>query len=94
MAEEERRYWFGPRRFGWGWSPVSPEGWVITAAIAVVGMVASRALRGRPFSQLGVALVTTSALVLIAMATGTRPGSTMLGSGARKALTGTGIDHT
>lgn len=23
--------WFGPRRFGWGLGPVSPEGWAVTA---------------------------------------------------------------
>jgi len=85
MAEEERRYWFGPHRLGWGWSPVSPEGWVLTAALALVGIVASRALRRRPLSQLAVTVVSIAAFILIAMATGTKPGSTLFGSGKRTA---------
>jgi hypothetical protein len=96
MAEEQRRYWFGPHRFGWGWSPVSPEGWVFTAALALVGIVSSRALRRRPFSQLAVAVIATAAFMLVVMATGTKPGSTLCGggSGERKASGGTGIDPT
>ena len=30
--------WFGPKRFGWGWGPVSWEGW---AAIVGGGLVAA-----------------------------------------------------
>ena len=85
MADAERRYWFGPHRLGWGWSPVSPEGWVITIVLAVVGVVASRALRRRPLLQLGVTIITTAAFVVIAMATGTKPGSTLFGAGKRTA---------
>jgi hypothetical protein len=36
-----RKAWFGPRRLGWGLSPVSPEGWTVTAvAIAAVVVLA------------------------------------------------------
>ena len=30
-----RKAWFGPRQLGWGLSPVSAEGWAVTAAAAV-----------------------------------------------------------
>ena len=30
--------WFGPRSFGWGWDPVSWEGWVSTAAWFVASL--------------------------------------------------------
>ncbi len=35
-----KRGWFGPKRFGWGASPVSWEGWVATIvfAIALIGV--------------------------------------------------------
>jgi hypothetical protein len=34
------KVWFGPRRFGWGLEPVSPEGWAVTAATVLVSAVA------------------------------------------------------
>ena len=40
--------WFGPRRFGWGLSPMSPEGWVLTAASLVATFVLARVL-GSPW---------------------------------------------
>jgi hypothetical protein len=27
--------WFGPKRIGWGWRPVTWQGWLITVAIPV-----------------------------------------------------------
>jgi hypothetical protein len=37
-----RTAWFGPRRLGWGLSPVSPEGWaVVVVAVAAIAGVAS-----------------------------------------------------
>jgi hypothetical protein len=35
-----RRGWFGPKRIGWGISPRSWEGWVVTAVL-LVGLAAS-----------------------------------------------------
>lgn len=35
--------WFGPRRLGWGLSPVSVEGWVATAAFSGVVTWVARA---------------------------------------------------
>jgi hypothetical protein len=34
--------WFGPRRLGWGLSPVSVEGWVTTIAALGVSSVLAR----------------------------------------------------
>jgi fatty acid desaturase len=33
-----RKAWFGPKRMGWGLSPVSPEGWTVTL-VAIAAMV-------------------------------------------------------
>ena len=34
------RRWFGPKRYGWGWSPVTWEGWVATLAVVVAPFAA------------------------------------------------------
>jgi hypothetical protein len=41
----ERPFWFKRKRYGWGWSPGSPEGWVATAVFAVVTIVGSGPLK-------------------------------------------------
>ena len=33
------RFWFGPRRYGWGLTPISWQGWVLTAAYVVAVFV-------------------------------------------------------
>jgi Domain of unknown function (DUF222) len=38
-----RKAWFGPRRMGWGLSPVTPEGWAVTL-VAVMAAVCVAAL--------------------------------------------------
>ena len=58
---------------------MSPEGWVVTGATVLVGLIASRALKRHPFQQFAVVLLTTAALVVVSMATGTRPGSRLFG---------------
>lgn len=30
------RYWFVPKKFGWGYVPVTREGWVVTAVIVLL----------------------------------------------------------
>lgn len=39
MNTNPGRYWFKRRRFGWGWTPVTREGWLVIVAfmIALVG---------------------------------------------------------
>ena len=39
MENYHRPLWFKARRFGWGWTPCSAEGWFVTiaAALALIG---------------------------------------------------------
>ena len=30
-----QRLWFETRRYGWGWTPASPEGWLVVAVFLV-----------------------------------------------------------
>ena len=34
VARDGSKPWFGPRRLsGWGWAPVSTEGWIVTVVV-------------------------------------------------------------
>ncbi|HYM16703.1 MAG TPA: hypothetical protein VEZ14_14205 [Dehalococcoidia bacterium] len=75
--DERPRYWFRARRYGYGWTPNTWQGWVIMAAWAVlfVGLVtASTALASRGAGSIaltiGGAVVLTVALLAICRAKG------------------------
>ena len=64
------RPWFGPRRLGWGLSPVSVEGWVVTGlALAAAGAATYRWPDRRAMRQLPVIV-----LLLTVLLKGTSPG--------------------
>jgi len=66
------RQWFGPKRFGWGWSPVTWQGWVVVVAyVATLITVAAVASR---LTVLVVAVVATVLLFGVMALTGGRPG--------------------
>jgi hypothetical protein len=65
-----RKAWFGPRRFGWGLSPASPEGWVTTGIAIVAIIVLASTVRHAPW----VALVVVVLLLALVFAKGTSPG--------------------
>jgi hypothetical protein len=65
-----QKAWFGPRRFGWGLSPVSVEGWTATAAsIAAIVILVTVAHKAR-----WSALIVVAALLLLTFLKGTSPG--------------------
>ena len=71
-----RKAWFGPRQVGWGLSPASAEGWVVTAAAAAaaVGLaVADRSDRWTALIARKSAIVVIP-LVIIVFLKGTSPG--------------------
>jgi hypothetical protein len=65
-----RKAWFGPRRMGWGLSPVSAEGWAVTAAAAAAAVGLSVADRRDRWTALLVVIV----LLVIVFLKGTSPG--------------------
>lgn len=38
--------WFRPKRIGWGWSPASIEGWIVT--LAAIGAIVALAHHAAP----------------------------------------------
>ncbi len=70
--------WFGPRRYGWGLSPVSVEGWLVTALALTVAFWAVRRWPGNVLARNLPAI----ALVVVSLLKGTAPG----GARARAAM--------
>lgn len=62
--------WFRPKRWGWGYSPASWEGWAATGAV-VIAVIAANRLIGSP-AGLYVSAAFLGAFVVLAVAT-TRP---------------------
>ena len=48
MRDEYPQYWFKRKRFGWGWVPVTWQGWVVTLAFVVALIVAAAQLPTQP----------------------------------------------
>jgi hypothetical protein len=87
------RPWFGPRRLGWGLSPVSIEGWVVTGLALAAAGAATRRWPDRPaMRQLPVIV-----LLFVILLKGTAPGgprarSAWIEEKSRRAATSAGGD--
>lgn len=46
-------YWFKRRRYGWGWTPVTWQGWLIIALYVLVLVAAGLSLAGADDTQFG-----------------------------------------
>lgn len=73
MARVTKTAWFGPKRWGWGWSPASWQGWVVTAVFALVGQVLKHVLPPRRAVLATLAMAAT--FMGIVVLTGDPPGS-------------------
>ena len=74
MIPITRKPWFGPRRFGWGWTPVAWEGWLVTGVIVVLIVVSGTVLPPTARTVAVIALV--AVLMAVCYLTGGAPGST------------------
>jgi len=66
----KKRLWFGPKRFGYGVSPVSIEGWIATGLFVLLLIGWTHAGLGRAATLAGVVLLVAAFLGLIAMTYG------------------------
>ena len=59
---DSKNRWFKRRRYGWGWYPVSIEGWTVTLAylLGVIGL----AIWSPPWMFMPIALMTVALLVI------------------------------
>jgi len=78
---ENKKLWFKAKMYGWGWTPISWEGWIITIlyliAIIQFGLEADRWAHSGSDALISFAIpfiVTTIFLLVICYARGERPG--------------------
>jgi hypothetical protein len=65
--------WFGPRRLpGWGWTPITWQGWAVSGVFLVSIVVCGEFIHGIPKAIVLPGLVVL--LLAICFLTGTRPG--------------------
>jgi len=72
MPRLTEKPWFGPKRVGWGWAPVSWQGWLATELMVVLVAVALFVLRTVAGYVFAAAIV--AAFLVVAALTGTAPG--------------------
>lgn len=65
-----RKVWFGPRRYAWGWSPITAAGW----AVLVAGVGAAIVLATTVSSARWLSLVAVAVMLAIIFLKGTSPG--------------------
>lgn len=68
------KLWFGPRRLGWGWTPVSWEGWAALAILVGVVLGASPFSHDHPLGYQLLVLADTVILLVLCALKGTPPG--------------------
>ena len=72
MADDDR-YWFVPRRYGYGANPVTWQGWAITAAFIALALWVINHFAGRPGKEIAI-LAPATILLLVVTAKTTRGG--------------------
>ena len=74
MRRRTKEPWFGPKRtLGWGWTPVSWQGWLVTLLFLALILTASLAIRALPL-KMAVILALVALLLAVAALTGDPPG--------------------
>ncbi|MAF79774.1 hypothetical protein CL629_01710 [bacterium] len=76
-AKAEKKLWFKARSFGWGWTPVSKEGWLVTiiymAALLFIGIREGNNPNAESQNILIPVGLLTALLIIIALKTGEKP---------------------
>jgi phosphoglycerol transferase MdoB-like AlkP superfamily enzyme len=83
MEDNSKKLWFKRKRYGWGWTPVTWQGWLVIAVYVVALISSTRYLvvlarmnnddMPPPFKFIPV-IVLTAILIAICYAKGEKPG--------------------
>jgi len=75
MSDNEKKYWFRAKRYGWGWGlPVMWQGWVVLAVwLAAVTLSVPWMAAGNTAAYLSFVAVMTAILIAICYAKGEPP---------------------
>ena len=69
------KLWFGRKKYGWGWTPCSKEGWFVTLVFIALVMLSARYLleEGKVSFFYESLIILIAVFLLIAYKTGERP---------------------
>jgi len=74
MKRITKKAWFGKKIFGWGYRPISLEGWVVTI-VFIITMIADIIYNKRSATGYAILAALLIILLIIAYLTGGAPGS-------------------
>ncbi|MGI8858518.1 MAG: hypothetical protein ACR2JW_22490 [Thermomicrobiales bacterium] len=75
MKWQPTNRWFGPKILGWGWRPLTWQGWLISV-ILIALLIGVRIGVGKSALAFALMLVIIFIFALVALITGGRPGRT------------------
>ncbi len=79
MKQTAKKPWFGPKRWGWGWRPISWQGWlVVLAYIAVILLIARDAKNLGQIKFFAALVGATIVLIVVGYLFGGKSGSESL----------------
>lgn len=81
MGENTKKYWFKRRRYGWGWVPITWQGWFTIVAFFITIIAAALQLPPKPEEPtskdlaqfFGILIVGTLLLSIVTALKGPRP---------------------
>jgi hypothetical protein len=69
-----KKYWFANKKYGWGWKPISWEGWLVLTIFTVVLLLGAKLLVNYSIIVSTIAfIVWCTLLVLITVKKGVKP---------------------
>ncbi len=83
MKRITKKAWFGKRSFGWGYRPVSLEGWIVTVVL-LIAMLADFAYYRRTIISYAILAIILIIFWIIAWLTSDEPGSVLFGINSGK----------
>ena len=65
MDDDDKTYWFVPRRYGYGATPATWQGWAITIAFILFALGVVLRLKDDPLVQMAILLPAIAVLIVI-----------------------------
>lgn len=75
MKRLTKKAWFRKRHIGWGVSPASLEGWLVTIGFIIIAPLVGMHYREESITRYAVLIVMVFILIVIILLTGEAPGS-------------------
>lgn len=78
MKRLTKKAWFHKRRIGWGVSPASLEGWLVTIAFIIIAPLVGMYYSEESLTRYAILITMAILLIAIILLTGEAPGSELL----------------